>query len=206
MRDVSQRDEHAERNRAEGPGETIAREFRRGSPQAVSLVQDRVRRIVRFKGFGMSADDRKDLRQEVMGQIWQAATRPGFDAGDRFWGFVEVVTARRCIDWLRGRTTRGRELELDERLEDGQPSPLGAALDQERYAIAREAIAELGKPCQELIRLHFGLDKSYRELAALLGKSEGALRVQMHRCIARTREIVGRPGPPSPEGAHREKR
>ncbi|MCP4201136.1 MAG: sigma-70 family RNA polymerase sigma factor [bacterium] len=171
-------------------GALVGEAFRRGSSEGVKAVRDRVRRIVGFRGYRMSADDKKDLEQEVMTQIWQAVNRSGFDAGDRFWGFVEVVTARRCIDWLRGRVTRNRETELDERFKDGSRSPLGTALDRERHEIAQTALARLGEPCRNLIQLHFARDKSYRELAVLLGKSEGALRVQMHRCIARTRDIV----------------
>ena len=35
-----------------------------------------------------------------------------------------------------------------------------------------------------------GQDKSYREAAAMLGKSEGALRVQMYRCIREARGLL----------------
>lgn len=35
-----------------------------------------------------------------MTEIWRAVNRSGFDVSLGFWGFVETVTARRCIDWL----------------------------------------------------------------------------------------------------------
>ena len=40
----------------------------------------------------------------------------------------------------------------------------------------------------ELLRVAVG--RSYRELAGMLGRSEGALRVQMHRCVQRVRDLL----------------
>jgi RNA polymerase sigma factor (sigma-70 family) len=168
------------------PGDEIARQFRRGSAEAVGVVRRRVRRILSFRGYGLAPEDRHDLEQEVMTQLWQAVNRAGF-SGSRFWGFVEVVTARRSIDWLRGR----KPLTA---LEHEPPStargPLAAALAQEGTEMAHAALAQLAKPCRDLIYLHFALGKPYRELSGLLGKSEGALRVQLHRCVTEARRIL----------------
>ena len=146
-----------------------------------------------FRGYRMPAADKKDLEQEIMTQLWQAVSRSSFDAGEQFWGFVEVVTARRCIDWARGRYVKGREVELDESQPAIGPGPLGTTLAQERLELAHAALAQLAKPCRDLIYLHVGLGKSYSELAEQFNKSEGALRVQMHRCIARARQLL-KPG------------
>ncbi len=135
----------------------------------------------------MSREERQDVEQEVMTQVWQAANRPDTDLGPRFWGFVEVVTARRSIDWLR---TRRRHGELDPKLVDSGASPLDSAMSSEQKELSAAVLQHLPEPCRELIHLQIGQEKSYREISALLGKSEGALRVQMHRCVQRAREIV----------------
>ena len=167
-------------------GDEIARELRRGSPRALRLARRRVRAILSFRGYRIPPEDRRDLEQEVMTQLWQAVNRAGF-SDDRFWGFVEVVTARRSIDWLR---TRKPLIALDERAASDAPGPLGGVLSRERTELAHAALAQLAKPCRDLIYLHFALRKPYRELSGLLGKSEGALRVQLHRCVAEARRIL----------------
>ena len=168
------------------PGDEIARQLGRGSPEALETVRRRIRAILSYRGYGMTAEDRHDLEQEVMTQIWQAVNRAGF-ATDRFWGFVEVVTTRRSIDWLRRRRT---DRPLDEALPARERGPLAAVLARERTELGHAVLAQLAKPCRDLIYLHFAMRKPYRELSDLLGKSEGALRVQLHRCVAEARRIL----------------
>lgn len=179
-------DERSAADREAEPGDEIARQLRRGSPEAIRIVRRRVRRILSSRRIRVPADERQDLEQEVMTQVWQAVNRRGF-AGGRFWGFVEVVTARRSIDWLRARRTGSA---LDETLASPARGPLGATLARERTELAHAALAQLAKPCRDLIYLHFAMRKPYRELSGLMGKSEGALRVQLHRCVAEARRIL----------------
>jgi RNA polymerase sigma-70 factor (ECF subfamily) len=164
----------------------LARQLRKGSPEAVRVVQARVRRILGFRGYRIPAVERQDLEQEIMTQVWQAVNRTGFDPELGFWKFIEVVTARRCIDWLRASR---EETELPAEVE-AEGGPEKSALAGERVRLAYAALSQLGKPCRDLIYLRIGMNRSYRELATLLGRSEGALRVQMHRCVERARGIV----------------
>ena len=182
----TQRSKPPSQRQAEESGVEIARGLRRGSPEAVRIVRQRVRRILSSRGYRMQPETRNDLEQEVMTQLWQAVNRAGF-ASDRFWGFVEVVTARRCIDWLR---TNRNFAELDEAVAATARGPLGATLARENRALAHAALAQLAKPCRDLIYMHFAMHKPYKELSALLGKSEGALRVQLHRCVSEARRIL----------------
>lgn len=171
------------------PGEEageLAVQMRAGSPAAVERVRARVRRVLRFRGYRIPAEERRDLEQEVMRQLWQAVNRTGFDPALGFRKFVEVVTARRCIDWLRAQR---EEAQMPPEIEDGD-SPLRSVLGRERLRLARAALAQLDEPCRELVSLRVGRGKSYRELSELLGRSPGALRVQMHRCLARARAVL----------------
>lgn len=167
--------------------ERVAGDFGRGSSSAVETVRSRVRRIVSFRGYGIPKNEQEDLVQEVMVQLWRTATRESNAAGPRFWGLVEVVAARRCIDWLR---TSRSSVPLEESMAEKRPGPLAKTLDRERLALASQALAELDEPCQRLIYLQAGLDLPYREIARILGKSEGALRVQMYRCVRQARRIL----------------
>lgn len=174
---------------ADASSEDVARGFRKGEPAAVERVRARVRGIVTFRGYGIPQEDRRDIEQEVMSQLWQSASRDRFDTSAGFWGLVGTVTVRRCIDWLR---TRKSNVELVAGLEHLGPGPLSQMLARERRELAHEALSELGKPCRDLINLHAGLQLPYRKIADILGKSEGALRVQMSRCLQAAQKIVRR--------------
>ncbi len=123
-----------------------------------------------------------------MTQIWNAVRRPDFDQAG-FWGFVEIVVSRRCIDWLRRRRPESR-LEDAGDVADLSLGPLGQILERERRELGREALAQLPEACRQLIELVTGQGKTYREAASILGRSEGALRVQMYRCIREAREVL----------------
>lgn len=165
----------------------VVRRLRRGDSAAVRHVRERVWKILSFRGYRLPEEDRKDLVQEIVTQIWQAVTRPGFEAGERFWGFVEVVTARRAIDWLR---VQRYSSEIDPNLAASGADPLDKTIAKEKNRLAFIALSQLSEPCRELIFLHAGLDKTYKEIAQLLGKSEGALRIQMFRCVRAARRIL----------------
>jgi RNA polymerase sigma factor (sigma-70 family) len=159
-----------------------------GDAAAVDHVRARVRRILAFKRLRIPDQDREDLEQEIMTEVWQAVNRPGFDLTAGFWGFVEVVASRRCIDWLRSRRVR---LPLSEDLLDSGKSPLQKTLDNERTGLAEKVLAALDPDCRKLILLRLREGCSYSAIARDLGKTEGALRVQMYRCIRAAQQLLG---------------
>ena len=166
--------------------------MRSGEPDAVQNVRDRVRRILAFQRLRIPHQDRDDLEQEIMTEVWRAVNRSGFDFRAGFWGFVEVVTSRRCIDWLRARRER---FPVVESLRDDGRNPFERVLDGERAEIASQIWEALEPECRKIIvmRLHEGIP--YKEIAQILGKGEGALRVQMYRCIRSARDVVKRMDP-----------
>ena len=166
----------------------IARGFERGAPGAVDRIRRRVRRIAACSAYRIPRTEREDLEQEVMAQLWQAVNRPGYDSSRRFLGFVDVVATRRCIDWLR---RRREHYPLREEFPSAAVGPLRVVLGQEKLELAYTALAQLGKPCRELVYLRLGMEMPYGEISAKLGKSENALRVQMFRCIEEARRVIG---------------
>lgn len=166
--------------------------FRKGEPEAVAEVEGRVRRIIGHRGYGIPEAERDELRQEVLVQVWQSVNRDGFDAERGFWGFVQVVTARRCIDWRRKRREeRATNLSL---VPDSGRGPLKRILASERRHVVRAAVEQLGRRCRELIEYRVSEGRSYAEIADLTGRSEQALRAQMYRCIKSARSFVEAPG------------
>lgn len=168
---------------------SVAQRFGGRDPSATREVLERVRRILAFRRYGIPEEDRRELEQVVMIQIWEGVRLPGFDPTG-FWGFVEVVTSRRCIDWLRLRRTE-ISLEDSDDLADSSRGPLRTLLDREKSELAREVLAQLPEPCRRVVEIVIGQGRTYAEAASILGTSEGALRVRMYRCIRDARKLLG---------------
>lgn len=122
-------------------------------------------------------------------EVWQAVNRSGFDLRAGFWGFVETVTVRRCIDWMRSRRNRAPS-PLPDDVVCGARGPLERSLERERAGLVAEVWGQLEPECQELIALRVRQGLSFRHISPMLGKSEGTLRVQLYRCIRSARRIL----------------
>lgn len=186
------------RGQAVASAERMGVGFRNGTPEAVQSVYRRIRRIVAFRGFGIPRADREEIEQETMKQLWEAVAEPSFALGPGFGGFVDQLAARRCIDWYR--RCRSSSESLDRQVEAREPDPLARVLSRERIELASEALASLDTPCRRLLDLRVGAGLSFREISRRLGRSPGALRIQMYRCVRRVRERVGRYSPRHTEG------
>lgn len=164
-----------------------ARRFLAGDPAATRFVRRRVRTILGRRAAGLPASEREDLEQEILVQLWEAANRPGFDLDRPLRGFVDTVAGRRLVDHWR---TRRDEQELATEPASGDGGALTHLLSSERRRLVARAVALLGGSCRELIGQIVQDRRSYAEIARRTGRSAGALRVQMHRCVRRVRELV----------------
>lgn len=169
--------------------EAIAKGFCLGSTHEVEIVKRRVHRVVAYRGYGIPETERQDVEQEILAQLWSSTKRPEFDFRSGFWGFVELVATRRCIDWRRVHSKR-RHSPLETDPPDSRKNVLQESLSAERLRLVSMALEKLGNPCRQLIKLHFSQRAPYRELAQRFGKSEGALRMQMVRCIRSIRGLL----------------
>ena len=71
-------------------------------------------------------------------------------------------------------------------------SGLGDCEDTLNYEVIRERMKRLSPEEQNLLTLRFFEKKSYRELAEIFSKKEGALKVRVHRIINKLRASVER--------------
>ena len=171
-----------------GTSEQWVGRLRRGEAEAVRQVRFRVAQILRGRRLHIPPQERDDLEQQIVTEVWQGVNRSSFDVSIGFWGFVEVVSSRRCIDWLRSRRQAGDPLDAE--IRDRRADPLQRSLREERSRRAAQILASLEPSCRDLIVMRFREDLSYRRIAERLGKDEGAVRVQMYRCIRRARREV----------------
>lgn len=140
----------------------------------------RVRRICRV--YAHEADEREDLQQEIFLQLWRSL--PSFAGASSPATWLYRVALNTALSFSRRRSRR-RETPLDEETVDAthiadspeSDAPLETAERQERlYA----AIDRLGGVDKMLVTMYLD-DRSYREMADVLGISESLVGVKLHR-------------------------
>jgi RNA polymerase sigma-70 factor (ECF subfamily) len=95
------------------------------------------------------------------------------------------VARNKAVDVYR-RSTRQHSVMLEsipEGIADDDIGPEGAALRQEEYGELQAHIKRLSPLQQEVLQLRFGQDMRCSEIAAHLGKHEGAVKVMLSRTL-----------------------
>jgi RNA polymerase sigma factor (sigma-70 family) len=164
----------------------------RADPHAFRTLYDRY--AERIYGFHLSrsrdADAAHDLTAETFAQAWLARTRfrdeAGGSAAPWLFGIAKHVLSASV---RRGRLERAacERLGLRERL-DREPAVVEP--DATWLEDLDEALDELPWGQREAIRLRFGGDLDYEELALALETTPGAARVRVHRGLTALRTLL----------------
>lgn len=139
--------------------------------------------------------DAADATQEVYVRVVRSVL--GFRGDSSFGTWLHRVTVNVCLTALRARgdvRARGQSagvLEMDVELVDPAPDPASRAETADLAARTAQALGELSPEAREVVLLRDVQGLSTKEAAEVLGISEGALKVRLHRAHARLRELVG---------------
>lgn len=126
----------------------------------------------RFTG---NASDAEEIAQEVFWTVWKSAKKwqPG---KARFATWLYRVTLNKCIDWDRRRRVKSFFfLPVAEDLIDETPRADQSVEDSETLALMRSRILRLPARQRVAILLSSQLEKSNKEIAAILDVSPGAV-------------------------------
>jgi RNA polymerase sigma-70 factor (ECF subfamily) len=131
-----------------------------------------------------SQEEAADLTQQVFLQAFQALERyrPG-SGGFAPWLFR--IARNAATDASRRRRP---VVLLDEFIVAPSPSPEASALALERLRHLRIGIRDLPPAKQDLLALRFAAGLSSREIAVVVGKSEGSVKKQLTRTIQSLKE------------------
>jgi RNA polymerase sigma-70 factor (ECF subfamily) len=100
--------------------------------------------------------------------------------------YLRQAVVNRVRDEIRRVTRRPVRAELDEQEPDAGPSPLQNAMGRQGVARYENALRQLRACDRTAIAARFELQKSYEEVAAVLGKpNANAARVAVTRALAR---------------------
>ncbi len=136
-----------------------------------------------------SPQEAEDLTEEVFVRAWEAL--PNFTLrGLPFTSWLYRIAHNLVVDYRR----RQQPLPMPEEDLRGIAaqalSPEEAAVHAQEVSTLVAALRELDDEEQQVILLRFVQDLSHGEIAAIIGKSEGASRVIQHRALSKLQRAL----------------
>ncbi len=157
-----------------------------------------LRAFVRLKAGAMllAKESCSDLAQSVCRDILENAERFRFGGEPEFrkWLFTTAMRkiADRCEHWNAAKRHPGREeSEIEEELLNGYRgvfTPSAQAVAREELARVEGAFDRLAPEKREVVMMARLMGLSHAQIAQELGKTEGAVRVMLHRALAELAE------------------
>jgi RNA polymerase sigma-70 factor (ECF subfamily) len=173
--------------------------FLRGDPAAVQRLRSLVLGVVRAFRIAAAAED-SDLVQETLTRIYANLSAGQYRAESSLETYARRIARFTCLQHIR---RRRRQVELDPESLTSQArwaEPEDTFLWSEEHLRNVKVFSCLSADCRDVLRMAFIEGLSYKDIAARLGISEGALRTRVCRCRQAFREAAGLPGPARTHG------
>jgi RNA polymerase sigma factor (sigma-70 family) len=139
-------------------------------------------------GYARNESDRNDLMQDILLQLWKAYPRYSPDRPFSTWMYRIALNV--SISYLRKHTRPEREtVQFDESQHDIAPSNPVRPEMEERLTMLRQVIGKCPPLDRALLLLYLD-DRSYREIASVLGLTETNVATKLSRLKERLRREV----------------
>ena len=163
---------------------------KQGDKNAVSaLYEGYAQPIFRYITYRVESDMvAEDLTAEVFLRMVQGLPRYE-DTGAPFGAWLYRIAATQIADHHRGKR-RSAEPISDQQASD-DTDPFGKMAKAQEQAQLRMALASLSEDFQTLLILRFMQGMTHSEVAAILDKSEAAIRVMQHRALKALANALG---------------
>jgi RNA polymerase sigma-70 factor (ECF subfamily) len=126
--------------------------------------------------------DAEDLTAQVFLEAMEGLAR--YRRNTSFAAWLFTIARRRAIDHFRRRRPNspwnGHTASAD-----GKTDPLAETIRREDLRRLRNAVDALGEGDRELLRLRFAADLRLAQIARVLGRSEGAVKMHLGRLLRR---------------------
>ena len=165
---------------------------RRGSHEAYGRIVRACQNAITAIALAITRDVQasEDIAQEAFLTAWQRLDRLRNSAS--FLPWLRQITRNLARDWLRGQVQRPLSGEAAEiaigMAADPSPDPADRLLRGEAEAVAEEIISALPEDSREVLLLFYREGQSSRQVAALLGLSDEAVRKRLSRARVSVRE------------------
>jgi RNA polymerase sigma factor (sigma-70 family) len=175
--------------------ETLMRRYCEGDEQAFRALF--ARHGGHVYGYLHHCTVSRALAEDLSQQTWLHVHRGrrSFEPGARFLPWLYAI----ATNLRRDRARRDRRRPEDLTADGAPPLACTEALSpaaQERAAAVRAALAEIPEDHREVIVLHRWHDLSFAEIAAVLGTTEGAVKLRAHRGYVKLRALLAERGLP----------
>ncbi|HNY91814.1 MAG: ECF RNA polymerase sigma factor SigW [bacterium ADurb.Bin431] len=166
------------RDAIEGDQKAYAEIVHRYRNQIYNLILRMVRR----------REEAEDLTQETFIKAFNALS--SFNAEYAFSTWLYKIAVNNCIDHFRKKRLKtypldnpipARDGELQREFPDHEAGPDAGLMEKERHLTIQEAIDSLPGKYREAILLRHAQDRSYEEIARLLGIPIGTVKVRIFR-------------------------
>lgn len=133
-------------------------------------------------------EEAEDLTQETFIKAFNAL--PSFNADYAFSTWLYKIAVNNCIDHFRKKRLKtypidnpimAKDGELQREFPDQDAGPDAGLMEKERHSTIQEAINSLPEKYRQAIILRHAQDRSYEEIAQLLGIPIGTVKVRIFR-------------------------
>lgn len=160
-----------------------------GDQQAFRALFDRyVPKLMRLARRRLPSDEHaREVVQQTFFQLH--AARHDFRTDRKLRPYVFTIAMNLVREHYR-RAGRRKEGELEPERHAVDAPELGPVESQQRAAQLRTALSELPDNQREVVELHWFEEMPFAEVAAIVGASEGAVRVRAHRAYKRLKDLL----------------
>ena len=155
----------------------------------VVLYRRYVSRVFSYLAWRFGMRHAEDLTADVFTRALKARSK--FQIGKAWRPWLFGIARNRSLEHLRSlkRDAAEPEFEESDMSEFVADVSTEVVMDDQAQAV-RKIVAELPEGHREVVELRFWAGLSYREIAEVLGGSEGVLRVQIHRTLQTLRDRI----------------
>ena len=158
-------------------------------PSVLHQHQPLLRRVARL--YEQDPDNRQDLLQEITVQLWRAWPRYVPRPEVKLSTWLYRVALNVAISSLRQRTRRPAPERLGDRIPDLPETTTDSAYGPDELAWLYRSIEHLSAVDKAFVLLYLE-DRSYEEMADILGITQNNVRVKMHRVQEKLRSLMVR--------------
>jgi RNA polymerase sigma-70 factor (ECF subfamily) len=166
----------------------IAR-WRRGDQRAATeLVERHAQALARYAASFGANDDIDDLVQDTFVRAFQSLE--GFRGESSFRTWLFTIERRLLLDRRRSERRRPNRVEVQEGDAATEYDALDSMVAGEAAVRVGEAMKHLSPTQREVFTLRIAQGLSYKEIAEIVGTTEGAARVHYHNAMRAVKESI----------------
>jgi RNA polymerase sigma-70 factor (ECF subfamily) len=173
---------------ASSDAELISR-WKKGDEQAATeLVERHSAALARFAVSVGAEQEVEELVQDTFVRAFASIDSFRGESSLRTWLFT--IQRRLLLDRRRAQRRNRRQVAIDERDAVTQYGALDAVVADETEARVRKTVEGLSPMQKEVFTLRVAGGLSYKEIADIVGSTEGAARVHYHNALRAVKELL----------------